>query len=212
VSTIPWDGSADFRIGGVVYSAPVGGSPGAHTITVDHYSGATTGFYSAVACDITGHDAGDPFVQVKANGADGGAGGAVSGSVTFDSPPTPGNLIVVMFFVGDDAGTGITAPTAGVGKTFTQLFNQASAQYVTGSLFHRTADGTESATITSDDLGGTVGNWVALAVEIAAEGSGLAITPDPVTVEVTPGLLVVTAPEPPQPGPYAILRPPVIVP
>ena len=67
----------------------------------------------------------------------------------------------------DDNGGPLTAPTMGVGKTFTQINQSASAE-VQATMWYRVADGSESTTITSSNLGTEVGNYYVGAVEIAA--------------------------------------------
>jgi hypothetical protein len=171
-------GAADstFSLSAAMYRAPISSSPSAHTITVDAFSGTQAAWYDVRACDITGHNAAAPAVQSKANSADiNPASSSASGTVTLDAVPTAGNLIVVYFGCGADADGAPASPTAGGGKTFTAVSTSATAFPVAG-LWYRVADGTESATITCSDLGTTVGNYGAIAVEIAA-ASGSASVP-----------------------------------
>jgi hypothetical protein len=191
-SVIPWDGDSRFRLGMGVYRADVGGSPSAFAVTCDSYSGTTTAFYAAACCDITGHDTDTPVVQSAALGATKGAGDSETGTVVLGSTPTAGNLILVIVTAGADGGGGFASPTAGSGKTFTQVLNDPNAFQQT-AIFYRVADGAESTTITFSDLGQGVGHYGAVAVEIAAEsGAGAqSITPDAVTVTATPGALTV---------------------
>lgn len=166
-----WHTSPGFDIKAMLYSAPVGGSPGAHTVTVDSWSGTNVAFYSTLCADITGHDAGTPVVQTKTNGAQHAGGDAHSGSVTLDATPATGNLVVVTFFAGADNGGGLAAPTIG-GQSMTSVHAQSGASNQ-GCMFQRTVTGAESnAIITCTDLGQTVGNYAAVAVEIAADAGG----------------------------------------
>ena len=183
-ASVAWNGDGAYLMKGVAYSAPVGGSPGAHTVTVDHQAGVVEPLYSAVCCDITGHDAGDPIVQFDANAASVATGDAHAGTVVLDAAPAAGNLVVVAFFSGADTGGGFASPTMGSGKTFTQLFNQ-SVNLLQGGLWYREADGAEVATITCSDVGNSVGQWSAVAFEVAAAAGGTNFTR---TVDDTVGL------------------------
>ena len=174
--TIPWDTAAtDFRISSALYQATVGSSPTAHTVVFDAYSGTNLGFYAGACVDITGHNTSSPVVQSKTAGTTKPGGSAETGTVVLDSTPTAGNLLIVAFSAGADSGGGFASPTAGVGKTFTQSFNQSSA-YAQVGIWWRICDGTESATITCSDLGQLVGNYTAHAVEIAPAGGGGSLT------------------------------------
>lgn len=165
-----WGSSSGFRTGGAVYRATVGGSPSAFTVTVDAASG--TGFHAAVCADITGHNTSAPIRQQAHNGARiNPESSTASGTVTLSSAPVAGNLVVVAFIAGADATGAAAAPTAGAGKTFTAVTNQTQANCHAG-LFYRVADGSEATTITCSDLGQTVGNYVAVAFEVAAASSG----------------------------------------
>jgi hypothetical protein len=179
-----WGTSNGYWTGGAVYRAPIGGSPSAFAVTVDGAGGATTAYHSAVCLDITGHNVSSPIVQTARNGAGiNPESSTASGTVTFASAPTSGNLIVVAFMQGVDAAGGVTSPTAGVGKTFTAVTAQTT-RFCTAAVFYRVADGTESTTITTTDLGETVGNYVAIAFEVeAAGGGGSNFTQSPVDAE-----------------------------
>ena len=172
ITDIPWEGSASFALGQAAYRATVGSSPSAFTITVDEYAAANVGNYACVCADVTGYDTGTPIVQSKANGATvNPRSDTQAGTVTLDATPTAGNLIVVGFNSGLNTGGGFASPTAGGGKTFTQLFNQ-NATWAQGGLWYRVADGGESATITCSDVGDQVGVWTAIGVEIKSAGGG----------------------------------------
>lgn len=167
-----WGSTNGFWTGGAVYSAPVGGSPSAFAVTVDGAGGATVAYHSAVCLDITGHNTTTPIVQHNRNGARiNPESSSTAGTVTLSSTPTAGNLIVVAFMCGTDTAGAVSSPTAGAGKTFTTVTAQSPAFCTTG-VFYRVADGSESTTITTSDLGQLVGNYVAIAFEIAAPSSG----------------------------------------
>lgn len=141
-------------------------------MVVDAYATTAAGYYSAACLDITGHGSSTP-VQVATGGAAvNPASSTATGTVTLGSAPTAGNLVVVAFFAGADVGGGFASPTAGAGKTFTTVVNQnPPAGYSQLGVFYRVADGAESTTITCTDLGQSVGNYAALAVEIPATGA-----------------------------------------
>jgi hypothetical protein len=169
-----FDGAAtpsQYMLSAAMYRANVGGSPSAHTITVDAWAAATGGWLDVRACDITGHNTGSPVVQSKAAGTTKTIGDANSGTVVLDAVPMSGNLLVVYFASGADSGGPVASPTAGAGKTFTAL-SSFTGTWVPAGLWYRVCDGAESATITCSDLGDQVGNYGAVAVEIAAESTG----------------------------------------
>lgn len=164
---VAFDGSQNFGMRGNVWRATIGGAPSAHTITVDHYPGTDEGFYCVVACDITGHDTTPPIVQSAANGSSLATGSAHQGTVTLASALTIGNIVIVFFSAGADSGGGFAAPTIG-GQAMTLLFNQNNS-WTQACLFYREITGTESnSVITTTDLGESVGQYTAIAVEIAA--------------------------------------------
>lgn len=167
-----WGTSNGFWTGGALYRAAIGGSPSAFTVTVD--ADATANVYHSVVClDITGHNAASPIVQNKHAGARvNPESDTASGSITLTSTPTAGNLIVLTISAGADGGGVPATPTAGAGKTFTALSNNQTGGSCTTTVWYRVADGAESTTITSTDLGTQVGNWVMVAAEIAATGGG----------------------------------------
>jgi hypothetical protein len=172
-TSYPWNGDNSFRVASAVYRANIGASPSAFAVTVDSSSGTATFFYGVVCLDITGHDSTAPIVGTP--GIAGGtksAGNTETGTVTLGATPTAGNLIVVVLGAGADGGGGFASPTAGSGKTFTAVTNQTTAYCQTG-VFYRVADGTESTTITCSDLGQTVGNYSAIAIEIKAAASAV---------------------------------------
>jgi hypothetical protein len=174
-----WGSTNGFWTGGACYRADIGGSPASFAVTVDPDATANT-FAAAVCFDITGHNTGSPIVQAAANGANiNPESSGAAGSVTLGAAPTNGNLIVVVFFCGVDSAGGATSPTAGAGNTFTALGNNQSARFCAVSAFYRVADGDESATISTTDLGESVGNYVAVAFEVAAAGGGNNFTQTP---------------------------------
>lgn len=178
-----YDGTANFRMRGALHSAPVGGSPAAHTITVDHYiegAGGDEGFYCVVAVDVTGFDPTTPIREVAGspnvgtNAASLSSGDSHSGTVTLPNAPVSGNGVLAFFFAGADGGGGFEvggAPTLG-GQPMVRLFNQNDSWTQAGCWF-REIDGTESDdTVTCPDLGQSVGQYNAIAVELLAEAAG----------------------------------------
>lgn len=151
-------------------TAPVGGSPSAHTIVVDPYAGAQQGAQNVVACDVTGHNVSSPVVQTAVNGQSETTIDNAVGTVTLGSTPATGNLVIVAFAAGADSSGGFAVPTAGAGKTLTSLFNQNDS-WTQGSLWYRVWDGSESTTITCSDMGQAVGSWTAIAIEIASDST-----------------------------------------
>lgn len=167
-----WGTTNGFWVGGAIFSAPIGASPSAFTVTGDGTGSADNAFHSIVCFDLTGHAASGTIVQVARNGARiNPESSTASGTVTFANAPASGNLIAVAFMCGVDAAGAVASPTAGVGKTFNTVTALSTAFCTTG-VFTRVADGTESLTITSSDLGQTVGNYVAIAFEIALASAG----------------------------------------
>jgi hypothetical protein len=168
-----WGSSNGFWTAGGVWRAPIGASPSAFTVTVDGSDDAANALHSLICFDITGHDTANPIVQAAHNGARiNPESSAAAGTVTLPAAPTASNLIVVVFIAGADSGGGFASPTAGAGKTFTAVGNNQSAGSVQVGAFTREADGSESTTITCSDLGDSVGNYVAVAFEVAAAGDG----------------------------------------
>lgn len=164
-TSFDWVADSTFAVGGAVWRADVGGSPAAHTVTVDPHSTADTCFLGAVCFDITGHSSSTP-VQSKAGGASvNPSSDTAAGTITLDSAPTSGNLIVVCWMVGGDVAGGVTSPTSN-GQSFTSITNQTSANCHV-SAFYRVATGAENATISTTDLGQSVGAYAVIAFEIA---------------------------------------------
>ena len=162
-----WDVTAtDYRLASACYSAEVGSSPSAHTVVFDAYAGTITGFYAGATVDVTGHDATSPIVQSVSAGAGLAQGNAISGMVTLNDFPTEGNLVVAAFSSGADAGGGFATPNG-----FTALFNQ-NASYCQLAVFYRVTQFGDGQDIECADLGQTVGNWTAHAVEVAIAPSG----------------------------------------
>ena len=159
---------AAFGLKGILHSAQVGGSPSAHTITVDHYTGTDAASYAVACVDVTGHDPADPIVQSKVNAENiNPASNSADGTVTLDGTPEVGNLVVVTFLVGEDAASTIAAPTIG-GQSMTELHNQ-SASFAKAGVWYREITGAESNNvILSTDLGEDVGHYAAVAVEVRA--------------------------------------------
>lgn len=166
-TSFDWETTSSFAVALAGYRADVGGSPAAHTVTVDAYSTTNAGFYAASCLDITGHASSTPVRTATGGAAVNPSGSSASGTVTLSAAPAANNLVVVGFIAGADSGGGFATPTAGASKTFTSILNQNTG-FAQLSTWYRICDGTESATITCSDLGDTVGNYAAVAVEIAA--------------------------------------------
>lgn len=167
-----WETTSNYKITSTLWQAAVGASPAAHTVTVDSWSTTQLGTYAAVSCDVTGHNTTTPVVQSKTNGANvNPTSNTASGSITFDTALTVGNLVVVGFGAGNDVASSFTSPTLG-GQAMTQLFNITN-NYTHAGLWYRVVTGAESnSTVTCTDMGDTVGNWAGVAVEVAAAGGG----------------------------------------
>lgn len=176
-----WDFADGYTTHAAISTAQVGGSPSAFAISC---TPSATSFTAAVAIDITGHDTTTPVVQVKVTGATVGGGNSESGTVVLDSTPTTGNLVVVAFAAGADSGGGFATPTIG-GQAFTAR-TAANGAYCQIALFTRVIDGTESnKTITCSDLGQSVGNYCAMALEIAVASGGTNGTATPAAIAVS---------------------------
>lgn len=171
-ASFDWETSPDFDTSCTMYRAPVGGSPGAHTVTVDAWSGTQTGTYGVLCCDTTGHNTTTPVLQSKIGGATiNPNSSSASGTIVFDNNLTVGSVIIVGLASGNDTAGAYTAPTIG-GQSMTQLFNQSGTLTHCG-LWYRAITGAESnKTITCADFGQNIGNWAGVAVEIAAATSG----------------------------------------
>lgn len=175
-----YDSTANFRMRGALHRVSIGGSPSAHTITVDHYivgAGGDEGFYCVVACDITGYDVTTPIREVSGspnigtNAVSLSSGDSHQGTVTLPNTPISGNFVVAAFFAGADGGGGFATPTMG-GQPMTPLFNQSNS-WAQAGLWVREIDGTESNNIiTCTDLGQSVGQYNSIAVEILAAAGG----------------------------------------
>lgn len=173
-----WTGTPDFNVTAALQRLTVGASPSPHTITADAWSGVEDGYYSVIACDITGHNTSSPIVQFKTGGATEGGGDSESLAVTFDSALTTGNLVVANFGAGNDVAGAFTSPTIG-GQTMTQLHN-LTGNFCHAGMWYRILDGTETdRTVTCSDLGQSVGASAAVLVEIAIASSGSNFTQTP---------------------------------
>jgi hypothetical protein len=156
-----------YELYGSMSTAPVGGSPASMTLTGAAIS-TNNSVKGLIAVDVTGLDA-SPVVQSAKNFATVGPGETEVGTVTLGAAPTAGTVLIVAFASTQDTAPGqaFTAPTAGSGKTFTEVYNASPVHAHTG-LWYRACDGTESATITCSDLGQDVQSYVAFAVELTA--------------------------------------------
>lgn len=167
-----WETTLNFKIQAAMWRATVGATPSAHTVTVDAWSTTQAGTYSAVACDVTGYNTSSPVVQTKTGGGTvNPTSSSASGAVTFDSALTTGSMVVVGYGAGNDVAGAFGTPSLG-GRTMHPLHN-LTGNYTHAGMWYLVIDGSESnATITCPDLGETVGNWAAVAVEVAAASTG----------------------------------------
>jgi hypothetical protein len=156
-------GGYEMAIG--AWRSTIGASPSSFAVTVDGApGGGPNGFHSCHCVDVTSYDTGTPIRQSAVNGAAGtnpAGEDNLSATVTLPSAPRAGNLIISTFGCTTGSADPITAPTAGGGKTMTNLFGTAGAR-----TDYRICDGTESATITTTDLGTGVVSWCAVALEV----------------------------------------------
>ena len=168
----------------ILWTAPVGASPAAMTITIDPFATTITGWIGYALFDITGHDTTTPLPQSAVANTTTSTGNSVSLTVTLGSAPTSGNLVIGVFTGQNDAAGGFTSISG-----FTELYNPTTANDHVG-VWYRT--NTTTAAITCTDLGQSV-NWgAAVALEIAAAGGGAA-APPPRTQLVRPGLAAIQA-------------------
>ena len=100
-----------------LWQASAGASPSATTVTFDGTVTAGVNAWYTVGCvDIIGHDAAAPIVQAKTNVA---SGGSASHSVSLNTAPVAGNLVVACFAMTEwHDTTAMAAPTIG-GKSMT---------------------------------------------------------------------------------------------
>ena len=178
-----YDSFGIYMLAGGCWRATIPSSPSAFSLTVDGWSGANVGGGWAGSCDVTGHDTSSPIVQSKVNGSSLPGSGEQSGSVVLDAAPTSGNLLLVWTFAASDGSLVQPAsPTAGVGKTMDGNLHVGHAD---SRLDYRVCDGTESATISCSDLGTNPGNYMMVAVEIAAAGGSPPPTYEGLYVPIT---------------------------
>jgi hypothetical protein len=171
-----WNGTTGYRVSQALYTAPIGGSPGAHTVTFDNYSGTNVGFYSGICCDVTGHDpSGTPLYYT--NGANvATAADNVAGTVTLGATPAVGSLVVVSFYAGSDSGGTMSTPTLG-GRTMLPITVQTNSGYTLQGAWCLVINGSESSNvITCPDLGTQTGCWTAIAAVIPAAAGGGSIS------------------------------------
>lgn len=152
----------------IVWTAPVGASPVAMTVTVDPWATAATGWIGMEIFDVTGNDATTPMAQAATTNTTTSTGNSVSLTVTLGSNPTNGNGVVGIFAAQNDAAASFAAMTG-----FTALVNPTGINDHMG-VFYRTD--TTTAAVTNSDLGQSV-NWGAgIALEIKASSSGTTAT------------------------------------
>lgn len=148
----------------IVWTATIGGSPAAMTVTVDPWATSVTGWIGIEIFDVTGHDTSTPMAQAGTTSTTTSTGNTVSLTVTLGSSPTNGNGVVGIFAAQNDAAAAFAAISG-----FTALVNPSPINDHIG-VFYRTD--TTTAAITNSDLGQSV-NWgAAVALEIKASSSG----------------------------------------
>lgn len=174
--TYAWSNDGGYKVSAAMFRAPVGSTPSAFAVTVDHWADASAAFYSAICLDITGHDTTTPVVQSKVAGGQYAANDAQAATVTLDSTPSVGQLVIFAVEAASDSGGGFATPTAGVGKTFAPVTVQNTG-YQQAAVWYRIWDGTESTTITCSDLGTQTGAHVAVAAVVAPATGGGTTTP-----------------------------------
>lgn len=165
------NGNADNPGRATLSRASVGDSPANFAVTVSVQAAGLNAYQSCVCADVVGHSTTNPIAQSATNHDNVTFSDTVPGTVTLGSTPTVGNLVVVLFSVGSSADGVSSNPTMG-GQSMTVLHNQASAISHSG-MWYRIIDGTESNNvITSTDLGQSVGNYAAIAIEISKATAG----------------------------------------
>ena len=160
-------GNVDNRLNSGLFHAPVV-TGSSITLVGDATSTAQACYYSMCALDVTGHNVASPIVQsAKNSSANTSPADSVSLAVTLGTALTTGNLVVVSFGASTNSGGGFAAPTIGT-KSMTQVYNRNGA-YCQNGLWYRVIDGTETNAVTTcTDLGQSVGNGTAFAIEVAA--------------------------------------------
>lgn len=151
--------------GMAAFSAPVGASPVAMTVTLDAYSSTTnTALIALATFDVTGHDVAAPQAQAPVTAITTSTGDTVSLTVTLGSAPSASNAVIGMFGSNNDATGGFTAPSG-----FTEVTNQ------TGYWAHLAAfwvTGSTTAAVTCPDLGQGISSGAGIGLEITAASSG----------------------------------------
>lgn len=150
----------NYALNCVVWYADVPAN-GTTTITVD--PGAGNYFIGADIFEVKGFDVASPFTQspVTAGARVNPPSNSASGSVTFGTAPTSGNLVLALFGVGGDNAGACAIPSG-----FTTINNQSDS-FAHASTFYSIT--TNTITVTSTDLGQTVGNWGGIIVEMSPE-------------------------------------------
>jgi hypothetical protein len=147
-----------------VFTAPVGASPSATTVTVWHGITPQYCWTGVEIFDITGHNTTTPLAQAATTNTTTSTGNSVSLTVTLGSAPTSGNLVLGLFGGQNDAAGAFGTPTG-----YTQL-SAPTGTFSHCGVWYNTS--TTTAAITNPDLGQSV-NWGAgAALEIAASGAG----------------------------------------
>lgn len=148
---------------GKIWTAPVGATPVAMTITVD-VNIATTDYYAVRVVDVTGHDVDSPVVQAKAavSGVNSGTPSDTKAvTLVLDSTPDASNLVLGFYGTIDNTGNP-TLPSGYAAVTENQNPARAYAFY---------DDASASATLSTSDMGTGVYWGTAAGIELAASGA-----------------------------------------
>ena len=151
---------------GVCWTAPVGSSPAAMTVTVDDARPGGNSFYQTRLVDVTASGT-ISFVQGKAAsiGNSGSPSNTASITLVLDATPDTAGLVIGCILTNDNSGsatlpTGYSAITGNNAKT-AAFYDDASA----------------SATLTCPDLGTDVYWGSVVGIELAEAGGGGAVMP-----------------------------------
>ena len=143
-----------------VWTAPVGASPAAMTVTLDPFSGTDVSFISIEIFDVTGHNVSAPMAQAAVATTTVGSGDTVSATVTLGSNPLATSAVVGIFNSNNDGVGAFTTPTG-----YTDVSNPSGNVWHTGVFWDT---GITAPGITCPDMGTTVDTWnVGVALELA---------------------------------------------
>lgn len=147
---------------GVVYTAPVGGSPSSMTVTVD--PGTQTFYISARIVDVTGTSV--SVVQAKAatSGTNSGASDTRAVTLVLDATPDVAGMVVGFYGTIDNSAATPTFPAG-----YTELSGNSNPS--TAACFYDAASA--SATLSTSDMGTQVYWGTAAGIEFAEASSGV---------------------------------------